>query len=186
MVKKTLVLILSIFFSSYGLCQKSQDSIRKAVIDYYKNEADDFFLLERYCTGLYHFNAPSTKKCDTNNIALYAFWKKNGKTFYRKIDCDNTPVIQIQSNVFDFYCLNSKDIFSEKVRPYKVGNSILSTSHSCFISLRTINNSLLATNAFDLFDLTSSDDHPNNNYQHNSCLKIVLLYKMCEDIISRN
>jgi len=113
---------------------------------------------------------------------VYVFWRKDNKTFVRKIDgSDTLKAIVINDSLFRFYESNKNEMRGEKVRSFEVknandslGNATVSTDHYCLINIKILDHDKKLENTINTFELREvSGNSININYKTNNNLKIV-------------
>lgn len=180
--------IILLFLFSINLISAQEintDSIISKQIEILKeNKIEEFFVLEKYCIGCVWISNPNGIECDFGTSHIYIFWKDKNESFYKKIDKCNSQKTKVSDKIFNNYLSKIDVIKKEEIKNYQTENgSNVSINHSTFSKFYFMVNGNLFTKSFDYFDLTSSENNPNINYEYNKSLELIKLNNECDKIL---
>ena len=148
---------------------------------------------KRFCTGsIEMFQMENGKMCTSKGtyFEVYVLWTENGTTMIKKIDnCGLFYSVPLKNNeLMEFVNTNYLDLQLNHVKPYKADNiSGIPTSRTkvqpCKRSYVFKKNGGEMKQNYNLYDLTTSEEHPNTNYDHNKEMKIVALDAKLNNVI---
>ncbi len=154
----------------------------------------NWFSNKRFCTGsIEMFQMENGRMCTSRGtyFEVYVLWEEEGTTMIKKIDnCGLFYSIPLKSNeLMEFVHTNYSDLQLNSVKPYKANNitgkPVSRTSvQPCKRSFYFKKDGSGMTQNYGLYDLTTSKEHPNTNYNYNNGIKIVRLDKNLDEVIS--
>jgi len=159
----------------------------------------DFFLVKHITYGgfrIFDSDDPNACRIHDRYFTMYAFWKDGRQTWVKKYDnCGGFKAIKLsKSTPIEFYKKHLDQLKTENVREYAL--KIDTISHNKFqVSAMTeihgphryfwfYNNNVEFIQNFSKFQLETSKEDKNLNYEYNHSLAIVQLNTICEEIIS--
>jgi len=159
----------------------------------------DFFLVKHINQGSYRVtNHKDPNNCNVSlrYFTMYVFWKDGRQTWVKKYDnCGGFKAIKLsKSTPIEFYKKNISQLKTESVREYalkidtisqgKLQITSMSESHGPYRYFWFYNNNMEFKQSFSKFQLETSKEDKNLNYEYNHSLVIVQLNTICEEIIS--
>ncbi|MCW5520498.1 hypothetical protein J1N09_11645 [Aureitalea sp. L0-47] len=195
---KRLILVLALLFIFQLNAQRDEAFVDQQLSEFTnkleERSISSWFSVKRYCTGsIEMFLMEDGSWCSSKGTyyETYVVWTENdGASMIKKVDnCGLFFSIPLKSDeLTKFFNENLNELTTTTVKNYRAdnitGNPELSTSiHSCKRSYTFRNSSGVSETNYDLFDLSTSEKHPNIHYKHNNALKIVELDKMIDEVI---
>jgi hypothetical protein len=143
--------------------------------------------LKKYCVGGIQIEKPDKKECRNcySDNDIYFLWNEKDRSYIQKFDnCSEFNIIEISNFQLNEYLKNNTSkLQNEKVGRFRVGEKTYSSiSHSCFRNYIINDGQNKYANKFDIYDLTG--ENKNLNYQSNNQVKLVILDKKINEIIS--
>ncbi len=197
------IIILLVFICNLNFGQGKNDTTESQILDFKsemkKENISDFFIVKHITHGSVIIpESDDLNPCYPKETyyGLYAFWKKEKKTYIKKFDnCSEFKIIKLNdSKVIDFFKDNLDKIKLEEVEEYTFKpDSIVNGRKYSFISTRShsplryfwfYNNSTEFKKNFDKFQLQTEKDNENLNFESNNNLSLVKLNLFCEKIIA--
>ncbi len=194
---KRLVIVCILLFSIQLSAQRDEAFVNKLVDEFTeKLEArsiTNWFTGKRYCTGsIEMFQMEDGSWCSSKGtyFEVYVLWEEDGTTMIKKIDnCGLFYTIPLKSNeLIQFVDENYLDLQSTSVKTYYADNisgtpELRTTVSPCKRSFVFKKTGGMMKQNYNLYDLTTSEKHPNTHYEYNNSLKIVDLDKKLSVVI---
>ena len=191
-MKNIIPIILALILSSCASKKNTQTKSKaeytfEAITESFDDQNLSYIGLKSYCVGTVRLEKRNKNNCPNCNSEheIYIFWSVNGKSFVKKFDnCSEFNTIEISNfNPIVYLKNNSAELKLEKVGQFKVREDTYSSvSHSCFRKYIINDGHIKYEHEFDNYDLTG--ENKNLNYQANNELKIIMLDKKLERIIT--
>jgi hypothetical protein len=152
-----------------------------------------WFSVKRYCTGSVEmFQMEDGSWCSSKGtyFETYVVWvEEDGTTMIKKLDnCGLFYSIPLKSNdLSKFVNDNIYDFTANSVRNYQAENITRTPEqrtsiHSCKRSYVFKRKGSISKSTYNLYDLTTSEEHPNVHYEYNNSLKIVELDQKMDEV----
>ena len=191
-MKNVILFILILILSS---CASKKSIERKNISEYkLQNISESFDAkklsyigLKKYCDGGVRIEMPNEKDCKNcySENDIYIFWTKNNKSYVQKFDnCSEFNSVEIfDFKPMEFLKNNTTELQTDSVKRFQIDKDTYSTvSHSCFRNYILNDGQTKYKNEFDNYDLTG--ENKNLNYKSNNDLRIILLDKKLNEIIT--
>lgn len=156
----------------------------------------NWFYVKKYCTGsIEMFKMSDGKMCSSKGtyFEFFVLWQEEDKTMIKKIDnCGLFYSMPLSDNVlWDFVKENRSTFEKQSVKPYE--SAEITGKPESRTAVHPCNREFLFNlegagfdQKFNLFQLTTSDNLPNKNYEFNNNLKLVELHRMLEPIFEKS
>jgi hypothetical protein len=192
---KKAVLFLNLAFSCIALGQTQQareDSIINIIKTNFSKEQIDTFFSIRVVDETHNWIDEKTGNLTLDQkFRTYVFWKTNDGYFIKKIDANtiyNKVKIEEETKLFDFVSRNIKEIQNETIKSnlQKIDGELMEVASTDvrYVLFDFNIKDIVFTKTFVEFDLETSEDSPNYNYNDNQNLKIIQLYNLLVMITS--
>jgi len=196
-MKKLLLALFMII--SFHLYAQNDEAYVDALVNEFTAKLEErgianWFSNKRFCTGSTEmFQMENGRMCTSKGtyFEVYVLWEEEGITMIKKIDnCGLFYSVPLKSNeLMEFVDTNYLDLQLNHVKPYKADNiSGIPTSRTtvqpCKRSYVFKKKGGVMKQKYNLYDLTTSEKHPNTNYKHNNEQKIVALDKKLDNVIN--
>lgn len=191
-------LLLVLFIISQPISAQNDEAYVDQLVNEFTAKLEErgipnWYSNKRFCTGsIEMFQMENGKMCTSKGtyFEVYVLWEEEGTTMIKKIDnCGLFYSIPLKNNeLMEFVDTNYPDMQLNHVKPYKAdnitGNPVSRTTvQPCKRSYVFKKNGSEMKQNYSLYDLTTSEEHPNTNYEHNNDRKIVALDAKLDDVI---
>ncbi|MBT8263295.1 MAG: hypothetical protein KJO05_10760 [Bacteroidia bacterium] len=191
-------LLLVLFIISQPISAQNDEAYVDQLVNEFTAKLEErgipnWYSNKRFCTGsIEMFQMENGKMCTSKGtyFEVYVLWEEEGTTMIKKIDnCGLFYSIPLKNNeLMEFVDTNYPDMQLNHVKPYKAdnitGNPVSRTTvQPCKRSYVFKKNGGEMKQNYSLYDLTTSEEHPNTNYEHNNDRKIVALDAKLDDVI---
>lgn len=153
-----------------------------------ENKNLNYISLKKSCAGEKHLKKQNSDNCAEclSHYDTYIFWKENKKLLIQKNDnCSEFyPIEFTDFDPIEYLYKNQTKLIEENIGQYKIDDDSYSIiTHSCNISYYIRNENKTFLKEFELYDLETSEDSVNLNYESNNRLAIIILHKKLIEII---
>ncbi|WP_203295619.1 hypothetical protein [Luteirhabdus pelagi] len=155
--------------------------------------ANLIFYVDQFCLGKTEiFKVRNNQNCIVSPTyhSYYVFWQKGNEQYLQRIDkCGRFQKIPLEDNeIFETVSMNMTNLKNETILPYKkqrpdTGPTSSTETYPCRRNYKFIKENSSFERQFMLYDISSMEDNPNMNYEHNQGLSIVQLENMLDEFI---
>ena len=196
-MKKVITSLIIVLCVSFVYSQNDRAATEKMVNEFTikleERGINDWFVVNRYCLGTNEmFQMKDGNWCSSKETyyEFHVLWKEGDKTMVKKIDnCGLFMSMPLSDNdLWEFVLANTTDLQKKSVKPYEGENitgqpEARTAIHPCYREFIFSINDEMYDQKFNLYQLTTEEEHPNKNYEFNNQLPVVELNKLMDPIM---